>query len=121
MMRQGFVLIIFLGMWKYIKDKKWWIPLIVLYLCSFIHGSATVLIPFAFWGYLPMRNTKYIGIGYVTLLVGLFLFKDSLNYIFEFAISLDDGFSEYADRYENDDKGLKFGIGFLINLIPFFL
>ncbi len=121
MMRQMFVIIVFLGMWKYIIRRKWWIPLIVLYLCTSIHGSAMVLLPFAFWGFVPMNNAKYIGIGYIALLVILWLFQDTLNNIFQFAMTLDDGFSEYADRYENDDTGFKLGLGFIINMIPFAL
>lgn len=121
MMRQMFVVIVFLGMWKYIIQRKWWIPLIVLYLCTSIHGSAMVLLPFAFWGFVPMNNAKYVGIGYAVLLVILWLFQDTLNNIFQFAMTLDDGFSEYAGRYESDDTGLKLGLGFIINMIPFVL
>lgn len=119
MMRQMFVVIVFLGMWKYIILRKWWIPLIVLYLCSYVHGSAIVLLPFAFWGFIPMDKAKYVGVGYVTLLIVLWLFHETLSNIFQFAMTLDDGFSEYAYRYENDEKGLKLGLGFIINMIPF--
>lgn len=121
MMRQMFVMIVFLGMWKYIIQRKWWIPLVVLYLCSFIHGSAKVLIPFAFWGFIPMKNAKYVGIGYGVLLVVLWFFKSTLNDLFLFTMTLNDGFSEYADTYGNDDNGLKLGLGFIINMIPFVL
>lgn len=121
MMRQMFVMIVFLGMWKYIIQRKWWIPLVVLYLCSFIHGSAKVLIPFAFWGFVPMKNAKYVGIGYGVLLVVLWFFKNTLNDLFLFTMTLNDGFSEYADTYGNDDTGLKLGLGFIINMIPFVL
>ena len=121
MMRQMFVVIVFLGMWKYIIQCKWWIPLIELYLCSYVHGSAILLLPFAFWGIIPMDKAKYVGVGYAVLLVMLWLFQDTLSYIFQFAMSLDDGFSEYADRYENGEKGLKLGLGFIVNMIPFAL
>lgn len=121
MMRQMFVVIVFLGMWKYIIQRKWWIPLIVLYLCTSIHGSSMVLLPLAFWGFVPMNNAKYVGIGYAVLLVIMWLFQDMLNNIFQFAMTLDDGFSEYANRYGNDDIGLKLGLGFIINMIPFAL
>lgn len=121
MMRQMFVMIIFLGLWKYIIKRKWWVALIVIYFCSFIHGSAVVLLPFAFWGYVPIQRPKYIAIGYVVLLVILWLFQNTLNDIFVYTMTLNDGFSEYADRYENDDMGLKLGLGFIIKMIPFVL
>ncbi len=121
MMRQMFVMMIFLGMWKFIIQREWWIPLIVLYLCSFIHSSAVILLPFAFWGFLPMRNARYVGVSYVILLVLLWFFKNTLNDIFQFTMSLNDVFSEYADTYENYDVGIKLGFGFIINMIPFAL
>lgn len=121
MMRQIFVVIMFLGMWPYIIERKWWIPLIVIYLCSFVHGSALVLLPFAFWGFIPMDNAKYVGVCYAIVLMLLWLFGDTLNTIFQFAMTMDDEFSEYADRYENAETGLKLGFGFIINMIPFVL
>lgn len=80
-----------------------------------------LLLPFAFWGFIPMQKTKYIGIGYAVLLLGLWLLQNMLNELFQFVMTLDDGFSEYADRYENDETGLELGLGFIINLIPFVL
>lgn len=121
MMRQMFVMIIFLGTWKYIIQRKWLIPLIVLYLCTSIHASAIVLLPFVFWGFVPMNNAKYIGIGYAALFVILWLFQDMLNNLFQFAMTFDDALSVYVDRYENDNIGLKLGLGFIINMIPFVL
>ena len=121
MMRQMFAMIMFLGMWKYIIRRQWWIPLIITYLCSLVHGSALVLLPFAFWGFIPMKNAKYIGIAYVILLGVLWIFGNTLNEMFQFAMAMDDSFSEYADRYEDSDTGLKLGLGFVINMIPFVL
>lgn len=121
MMRQMFVVVIFLGMWKYIIERKWWIPLIVIYLCSYVHGSALILLPFAFWGFIPMNKAKYVGGCYAVLLVVLWLFGDTLNTIFQFAMTMDDELSEYADRYGSDETGLKLGFGFIINMIPFVL
>lgn len=121
MMRQEFVTVVFLGMWRYIKERKWWIPLIVLYLCSFIHSSAIVLLPFSFWGFLPVNKGKIIGIIYVTILLSLWLFKDTLNSIFTYSLALDDSFSAYADTYSNDDNSMHIGLGFVMNMIPFVL
>lgn len=121
MMRQMLVVMVFLGMWPYIIERKWWIPLIVIYLCTYVHGSALVLLPFAFWGFIPIDKAKYIGVCYAVVLVSLWFFGDALNSVFQYAMSMDAEFSEYADRYGNDETGLKLGFGFIINMIPFVL
>ena len=121
MMRQMFAIIVFLGMWKYIARRKWWIPLVVLYLCSYVHGSALLLLPFAFWGFLPMKNATYIAGIYVVLLIILWLFGNTLNDIFQLVIIMDESFSKYAENYDESDTGLKLGLGFIINMIPFVL
>lgn len=121
MMRQEFVVILFLGMWDLIRHRKWLLPLVILYLCSFIHSSALVLIPFVFWGFLPIKNGKLLGVGYAILLLSLWFFQDLLNSIFQFTLTMDDDFSNYAETYSDNDKGIHLGIGFIINLIPFIL
>lgn len=121
MMRQMLVTIIFLSMWKFIVERNWWIPLTVIFLCSFIHGSATVLLPFAFWGFLPMNNSKYLVIVYIVIFIIFWLFQDIVNNIFQFAIGLDDRFSEYVNRYNQNENSLNVGVGFIINMIPFIL
>lgn len=121
MMRQFFVAIIFLWTWKYIVHRKWLIASIIIYLSSFVHGSGIVLLPFAFWGFIPMNKSKYFGIGYAILLIILWVFNSKLNDIFLYSISLDDSFSEYANRYDSSETKLKLGLGFVINMIPFIL
>lgn len=122
MMRQEFVVIVFLGLWTFIEKRKWLLPLIILYLCSFVHSSAQVLIPFVFWGYLPMKNGKLIGVFYAILLLVLWLFQDILNNIFQFALTIDEGFSGYANTYgTNGNNGVHIGLGFVIYMIPFVL
>lgn len=121
MMRQMFVVVMFLGMWKYIVKRKWWLPFVVFYLCSYIHGSAYVLLPFAFWGYVPMNKAKYLGVGYAVLLLMLWLFGNMLNDIFQLALTMDESFTQYSETYDDVDKGLKIGFGFVVNMIPFVL
>ena len=122
MMRQELVMIIFLGLWRFIKEKKWWIPLIVLYLCSFVHASSLVLIPFAFLGFVPVKNNKVVGIIFIVMLLMLWLFKDVLSSVFEFVMMSSEEFMDYTDTYSKDEnKGLKLGLGFIVNMIPFIL
>lgn len=121
MMRQSFVLIVFLGMWRFIEERKWWIPLVVFWLLSFVHSSAIVLIPFAFLGYMPMKNGKLIGVLYVLILLLLWLSKNTINDIFSYALAMDDSFAQYADTYEQDNPTIQLGVGFVLNMIPFIL
>ncbi len=116
MMKQGFVICIFLGLWPLIRQKKWLISAGILFLCSFIHGSSLILIPFAFVGFLSNINGKY----YVYFFVGIILFlwssisfiEDAFNSIFLFK-----EFDEYT-RYQDDSSSNAFGLGFLIQLLP---
>ena len=122
MMRQMLVMVIFLGLWDLIKYKKWQIPFLILLLCSTIHSSSFILIPFAFWGYLPIKSVRLLGIFYIVLLGILWLFHDVLNNIFVYAIGLNEDFEYYANYYDDDNnKGLRLGLGFILNLIPFCL
>ncbi|WP_308597088.1 EpsG family protein [uncultured Parabacteroides sp.] len=120
MMRQEFVIIVFLGLWKYIKSRKWWIVLIVLYLCSFIHTSALILIPFAFWGYLPMEKSKYIGVVYLVFLLLLWFGQEFTKEIFVMLMNSED-VAKYADTYGNSTNTMRIGVGFVLNLIPIIL
>lgn len=122
MMRQSFVIFVFLGMWKFIRQRKWWIPLIVLYICSYIHSSAIVLLPFAFWGYIPIKRNKIIVFGYVFLFALLWFAKGFLNDLFQYAVALNEDISYLSSRYDmGRNNGLKLGVGFIVNMIPLLL
>ena len=58
MMRQGLVIAIFVGLWGYIKEKRWMIALGGLLCAYLIHSSALILLPFAFLGYLPFKKGR---------------------------------------------------------------
>lgn len=121
MMRQEFALIVFLGMWRLIEKRKFLIPLIIFWLLSFIHSSAIVLLPFSFWGFIPIKNGKFISAVYAITLLIIWTSQNILNDIFSYALTLDERFSEYTDTYETSKIGLNIGIGFMINMIPFIL
>lgn len=121
-MRQMFVAVTFFGLWYFIKQRKWVFPLIILIICSFIHSSAIILIPFSFWGYIPMRNGQIIGLIYLATIVILWIGKDILNLIFMFTAENNEKLSQYAQTYGDvSNQGLKIGLGFVINLIPMIL
>lgn len=118
MMRQGLVIAIFLCMWKYIKERRWIIALCGLFFAASIHSSALVLIPFAFWGYLPVKRRRMIVCVCSLLFLFLWFSSEYLNIIFEGLTGFAD-FEEYIDTYSNDGGYESVGLGFIINLIPF--
>ncbi|WP_304251059.1 EpsG family protein [Parabacteroides gordonii] len=120
MMRQEFVIIVFLGLWRYIKSRKWWIALAILYLCTFVHISALALLPFAFWGFMPMEKGEFIGIVYLVFLLLLWFGQDFTREIFIMSMNSED-VVKYADAYGNSTNTIKIGVGFVLNLIPIIL
>lgn len=121
MLRQWFVACVFLGLWPLIKKRKWLVPLIVLFLCTFIHSSSRVLLPFAFWGFLPLQKSKKIYAVFLTLFIILLsIFAEWANDLFADAISLTEG-DIYIERYGTNNVDTTIGIGFIIQLIPFFV
>lgn len=121
MLRQALVDAIFLACWPLIISKKWVPTLFILYLCTFIHGSSKVLLPFVFWGFIPFKSTKFWGIAYAVSLMALYLFGGFVNDILEPFFEMED-FKGYVATYGNDNRKISFGgIGFWIYLTPVIL
>ena len=120
MMRQGFVVCVFLGLWPLIKEKKWYLAAPILWLCSFVHTSAIILIPFAFAGLVPIGKGKVWASLYIIVFLVLWLSGSVLNDIFMSFMSIEE-FQNYADTYSTSNNTMKIGLGFAMNLIPFIL
>lgn len=118
MMRQSFVIFTFMAIWPLIRDRKWIPSLIILVGCSFIHRSSLILLPFAFWGFLPVKNGKLLGGFYAALFVALFVSKDLLNSIYQ-NVMLIEQFDEYATTYDAGGVERTFSIGRLLSYVPF--
>lgn len=117
MLRQWFVVCVFLGCWSKIKERKWIFTLLVLYLCTFIHESAKLLLPFAFWGFMPVKNGKVVCIFLLVFFVVLLTANNLINDIFSFF--QDSGkFDLYFDRYGDVSNELSIGLGFVLQLLP---
>lgn len=120
MMRQYFVICVFLGMWRFIKKRKWIVPVVVLFLCSFIHSSAIILIPFSFWAFLPLKNGKSTAVVFFFLFLILWIGGDFLNSAVSVFMNADT-LGKY-EFYNNEVvSSTSRGIGFIVNLIPFFV
>lgn len=120
MMRQGFVVCVFLGLWPLIKEKKWYLAAPILWLCSFVHTSALILIPFAFAGFIPIGKGKVWASFYIIVFLLLWFSGSMLNDIFISFMSIEE-FQNYADTYSIGNNTMKLGVGFAMNLIPFIL
>lgn len=118
MMRQSFVVFVFLGLWPLIKEKKWYYAAIVLFLCSFVHASAKFLIPFAFWGFFPVQKSKVASYAYLVVFIALWFSANTLNNIL--LATMD--FAEvqmYFERYGGvGNYSLSIGLGFVLKMIP---
>lgn len=120
MMRQGFVVCVFFGIWHLIIQRKVLPSLLILYLCAHIHTSAYILLPFAFWGYISVVKSKILAfsflICFLLLWVGKGFMADFLN-----AFMTVDKFSAYAEVYSNSDSHVTYGLGYMLKQIPFIL
>jgi hypothetical protein len=120
MMRQGVVIAIFAYLWPLIKNKKVIYVLISLFLSSFIHNTALILLPFAFWGFFPVNKRKLLSDIYVVLLILLMANTDLVNSIME-KFMVVESFENYADYYGEFDNQRKYGMGFILGIIPFII
>lgn len=120
MLRQGLVICVFLGIWPLIQQRKIILSLIILLLCTTIHKSSLVLLPFAFWSFLPFRNNKLLAISlvicYLLLWFGGTFINQGLNSFLQV-----ETFEKFANTYGNGNYHMKLGIGFVLNHIPLVL
>ena len=118
MMRQSFVVWIFLALWPHIKRRNWLFSLLVLFLCSFIHSSALILIPFAFMGFWQVKNGKAIAVVWLILFIAL-SFSSSLISKFVAIGANVDVFNAFIATYQ--ESGIQVGSGIGLSSVPFFI
>lgn len=118
MLRQGLVIAIFVAVYPLIEKRKWWFPAAILYLSSTLHGSALILVAFAFWGFLPVKNGKILAIVLSGILVAMYASSQFLSSIPQFIFDNAEAFDRYEDIYSESELTTHFGIGFIIYLIP---
>lgn len=120
MLRQGVVSAAFVLIYPWIMDKRIIRCAVVWFLLTTIHTSSFVLLPLIFIGFLPSRKSgKFYVILLCTIFVLFWVSGSVLSEIFQRMSDLDQ-FSIYADQYKNAANGnVKYGLGFVINMIPF--
>lgn len=118
MLRQGFVIAVFIAVYPLIERRKWWLAGLIMFVCSFIHGSALILVPFCLWGFLPVKKGKPLVIVYSVVLVAMYVSSQFLASIPRFVMENTDAFERYEDTYAESETVTQFGLGFIIYLIP---
>lgn len=86
----------------------------------FIHKSALFVLPFFFLAIFPPKNGKVIAASLISGLVIFFISRESLNQIYNSFMAID-AFSGYEHYEISLGSEVTFGMGYLINLIPFLI
>ena len=118
MIRQSLAISLFLLALPYMENKQILKSLLLVYIASLFHRSALILLPFTFCGFIKNINEKKIVFAYiliyVLILTSTFLFENVLN-----SILLLEAFSSYDEFYSNFTNEQTFGLGYILNTIPF--
>ena len=115
MMRQGFVIDVFILCFGLIKRKKPLIPLLLLLLLTQLHKTSFILIPFVFWYFIPRAALKYISAGILVLFFVFLVSKEALVGVFNYFFDME--MLEMYQKYETTVED-EFGIRNMIHIIP---
>lgn len=121
MMRQWLAMCLFVLALDLMIERKILWSIVVVYFASTIHHTATILFPFIFVPFLPIRFSRYYGIAMICLFVVLMFVGDALNSTLGYLMAQSDTIEDYITNYSSYDANKGFGIGFCINTIPFVL
>jgi len=121
MMRQGLTISLFIFSWSFMKKKKILPALLILIIASTIHHSAKMIIPFALFPIIPIKN-RVLSITYVILIIVLFVSSKLLSDIFYTLSTVEElqgnQSMDYYSKADDADDLSSIGIGFFINLLP---
>lgn len=123
MLRQGLTVALFVLIWPLIKSKnvlKIVVSLFIVWIASTIHSSAWILLPFVLFGFIPMNNGRVIGVILFVLFFVLFFNIELLNQTMMQFSDIEE-LERYFEKYQNNEAHTKFGIGFILLTIPFFV
>lgn len=119
LIRQGLVASAFVLLYLWIAEKKAIRSAVVILLLSTIHTSAIVLLPFAFLGYLPV---KWSGAFYAIVICSLFsilwISSTLVSSLFNNLAGVQQ-IAMYSEKYVVSTSDRSYGLGFMMNMIPF--
>lgn len=122
MLRQGLAISLFVWSFDYIKDHRLIIALLVSFLAWSIHRSAIVLFPFVLLPYVMKKQALapvfavIIGALFILFILANNVTEGVYNSVLQYV-----DMQDYSDYYGEDQQSVNYGIGFIINLIPFLL
>lgn len=119
MMRQWLAMCLFLLAFEFISRKRLVWSLLIIYLATTIHHTAIILLPFAFAGYLPMRLSKVYGFVFLISFTLLMVEGEILNMLLGVFMTQSETVEGYVTNYSHYNVTNTFGLGFLLNIIPF--
>lgn len=116
MLRQGFAIALFVGAFSFIKDRRVLLAILLILFASTLHKSALIMLPFAFWGFLPQWNRKIVVVAFMAIFL---LFLISSEILGDVLIQLQ-AFSLIDDYVQGYTAGSESrGLGFIIRILPF--
>ena len=99
MMRQALVMAVFLYIYNNIRERKYIIQSLLLFiLCVFIHKSSVFFLPFLFINYLPLKHGKNIAIALVVLLFAFFFLSRITHRVLDYIMMIS-FFVTYGSMY----------------------
>lgn len=120
MIRQGFVIALFVLSYHYLNKRKILVPIIITLISISFHKTALVLIPFLFFSKYPFKR---LGKPTSLAIIGVFvicILSSSLINNFLSSLLAFDALSIYDSKYALEE-GNKIGIRMLFEFIPFFI
>lgn len=122
MMRQGLAIALFVWSFNSIRKNDIILSLLLIGLAWSVHRSAIVLFPFVLLPFFLKKREmgSLIAIVVGLLCVLLFTNKGIVSFLFSQSMALED-IENYADYYGNNPSAVQYGLGFLLNLVPFLL
>lgn len=117
-MRLSLVMCIFVQIIPMLQHKKIVLPLLLLIVCIFIHGSSIILIPIVFLSLVPL-HPRVLAVSSVILLILCFLVQSLFASFFVNIgeLRLVTRFEHYLGAPEKNT----FRLGYIVGLIPFFV
>lgn len=122
MLRQGLAIALFVYAFHFFRRGALSSILsgaLITLFATLIHTSAFVVLPFVLFGLLKPSNFKWVSLFIVLLLPVLLLSSSFLNGIYEQMQALE-MFDSYSRYYGDEESTMKYGLGFIISLIPFY-
>ena len=99
------------------NEKKYVFAFLTVLLATTVHLSSVICFPLLMLYFLPLNNTKVIGISMIIIAIFLFIFLSFTKDLFTAITSLE-SLEKYGGQRETLDS---IGIGYIINHIPNFV